>query len=184
VGEERESLSIENGEGERDDDDEDARSVLTIVPHELETVEEEEEQHIEGIDQNHQPDMMEEEVGDNEGEQRRRQVELACSRTPEPIGLGMTHNLLRIEDDEDLPPHSHRQKQPSLPIPISVPAPTAAPTPTLAASTSVIDTPLERLTTFSDQLEFTVELSSSLQAQHVALQSMILVLEEIVVGSP
>jgi hypothetical protein len=88
------------------------------------------------------------------------------------MGLGMTYIPFGIEDDEDLPPHPHRQQQPSPPVP----APTAAPTP--AASTTVIDTLLERLTTLSNQLESAVELSSSLQAQHAAAQCTILVFEE------
>ena len=92
-------------------------------------------------------DREEEEEQDDEeqGEERRRRTELAHSRTPEPIGLGMTRNPLGIKDDEDL-------TQPSLPIPAA--APTAAPA--LTTSISVIDTSLEHLTILSNQLQFTV----------------------------
>ena len=52
---------VEDGEDVRDDADadDDARSMLTVVPHELETVEEEEEQCVEDIERNHQPDRRE-----------------------------------------------------------------------------------------------------------------------------
>ena len=81
--------------GARSDDDDDATSIRTIVPHELERVEEEDEDQI--ARQEQQWDQQEED--EDQEERRRRGVELGRPRMPEPMGLGMTH--LPLEDDED-----------------------------------------------------------------------------------
>jgi hypothetical protein len=70
------------------DDDDDARSIRTIVPHELERVEEEDEDQI--------AKQEEPQDEDEEEERRTRRVELGRPRTPEPMSLGMTH------DEEDI----------------------------------------------------------------------------------
>lgn len=73
-------------EGDEDvHDDDDVRSIATIVPHELERVEEEDEEAA----------ALAEAAEDEE--RRRRREELGRPRTPEPTGMGM-------EDDE----HEHR----------------------------------------------------------------------------
>ena len=134
----------EGGEDEHD------ASVCTIVPHELESVEEGDEEQMAKRQQ--QPRQEEEEEGDEEEEQeetRRRRADLARPRTPEPTGLGMTTHHLTLEDDEE-----PRQQQPS-------------------SSNSTIDQLCERLTTPSNQLESAVESPSSLRAQHIAAQSTI-----------
>ena len=65
------------------------------MPHKLEHIEEEDENQI--ARQEQQRDQQEE---DKDQEERRwRGVELGRPRTPEPMGLGMTH--LPLEDDED-----------------------------------------------------------------------------------
>ena len=138
--------------GARSDDDDDARSVRTIVPHELERVEEEDEDQI--ARQEQQRDQQEED--EDHEERRRRRVELGRPRTPEPMGLGMTH--LPLEDDED----PYRESNPS-------------------RSPSVIDQLFERLTILSNHLESAVKLSGSLQAQHAAAQSTISTLESKVI---
>ena len=123
-----------------------------IVPHKLEHIEEEDEDQI--ARQEQQRDQQEDHEDQEEG--RQRGVELGRPRTPEPMGLGMTH--LPLEDDED----PHRESSPSrLP--------------------SVIDQLFERLTILSNQLESVVELSGSLQAQHAAAQSTISTLESKVI---
>jgi hypothetical protein len=66
-------------------DDDDARCIRTIVPHELERVEEEDEDQI-----------SKQEQQDEDEESRTRRVELGRPRTPEPMSLGMTH------DEEDI----------------------------------------------------------------------------------
>ena len=123
-----------------------------IVPHELERIEEEDEDQI--ARQEQQRDQQEDHKDQEEG--RRRGVELGRPRTPEPMGLGMTH--LPLEDDED----PHRESSP-------------------LRSPSVIDQLFEQLTILSNQLESAVELSGSLQAQHATAQSTISVLESKVI---
>jgi hypothetical protein len=66
-------------------DDDDARCIRTIVPHELERVEEEDEDQI-----------SKQEQQDEDEESRTRRVELGRPRTPEPMSLGMAH------DEEDI----------------------------------------------------------------------------------
>jgi hypothetical protein len=88
------------------------------------------------------------EEGDEEEERRRQRVKLGKPRTPERTSLGMTH-----EDDEE-------PRRWSSPWPYSV-----------------IDQVFERLMKLSSQLESAVELSSTLQAQHAAVQSTIYALE-------
>jgi hypothetical protein len=74
-------------------DDDDARSIRTIVPRGLERVEEEDEHQIARQEQQHHDE-------DNEGEERRRRrVELTRSRTPEPMELGMSH--IPFEEDDE-----------------------------------------------------------------------------------
>jgi hypothetical protein len=87
---------------------------------------------------------------DEEGEEaeRRRRVKLGRPRTPEPIGLGMTH-----EDDEE-------PRRRSSPRPYSV-----------------IDQLFERLAMLSSLLEPAIELSSTLQAQYAAAQNTVSALE-------
>jgi hypothetical protein len=87
---------------------------------------------------------------DEEGEEaeRRRRVKLGRPRTPEPIGLGMTH-----EDDEE-------PRRRSSPRPYSV-----------------IDQLFERFAMLSSLLEPAIELSSTLQAQYAAAQNTVSALE-------
>jgi hypothetical protein len=79
-------------------DDDDARSIRTIVPHELERVEEEDEDQI---------TKQEQQQDEDEEERRARRVELGRPRTPEPMSLGMTHSL----DEEDMVASSSSPKQ-------------------------------------------------------------------------
>lgn len=65
--------------------DDDLRSTCTIVPHESESAKEEDEQ------------QMAKQEDEEEEERRTRRVELGRPRTPEPIGLGMSH----LSEDDD-----------------------------------------------------------------------------------
>jgi len=65
--------------------DDGSRSIRTILPHELEKVEEEDEEQIA---------KQEEE---EEEERRTRRVELGRRRTPKPMGFGMFH----LSDDDN-----------------------------------------------------------------------------------
>ena len=100
----------------------------------------------------------EEQLASEEEEQRHNRDELTRPRTPEPTGLGM--------DDEDDKSRS-RSRSPSPPLRTtsqSVPPP----------STEDINL---RLDTLSSQLESALELSRTLQVQHVAAQNTISFLE-------
>ena len=109
--------------------------------------------------------------GEREGDtqrQKRRVHLVGRPRTPEPMGLGMTHP----SDDEEEDPHHHwhhlrRQRESTSP-----PPPSHAP---------FIDQLLQRSTTLSAQVELAMEVSSSLQTQHAGPLRTIEVLEEKVV---
>ncbi|KAH7882857.1 hypothetical protein F5I97DRAFT_1930483 [Phlebopus sp. FC_14] len=75
-------------------EDDDASSIHTIVPHELERVEEEDEDQL----------IVEEE---EEEDRRRRREELGRPRTPEPTGMGM------VEDDDESPNAKRRPRSSS-----------------------------------------------------------------------
>lgn len=130
----------EHGYGDLSSDDDDTRSIDTVTAHELERVEEEDEQ-----------------LAVEEEERGHRRDELTRPRTPEPTGLGM--------DDEDDKARS-RSRSPS-------PPPQTAPQ---SAPPSSEDINL-RLVALSSQLESALELSRTLQAQHVAAQNTISFLE-------
>lgn len=158
------SLSVRNWRHDQgsDDhymsDDDDARSINTIVPHELERVDEEDEEQL----------AAEEDV-----ERRRRRDELGRPRTPEPTGMGM------VEDEEeqeqrDRQRAAERSRSPS-PSPPPAPPIDAAPVPSSAPS--IPDDLLERMNTLSKQLETALEFSRSLEAQHTMAQSTIHMLE-------
>jgi hypothetical protein len=78
-----------------EDDDDDASSIRTIVPHELERVEEEDEYQLVPEDE-------------DDEDRRRRREELGRPRTPEPTGMGM------VEDEEESPHTKHRHRSPPL----------------------------------------------------------------------
>ena len=108
-------------------------------------------------------------------ERRERRVQLiGRPRTPEPMGLGMTH----LSDGEGEDPHQqhhghqlHRQWDSTS---------TSPPPPSSSLHTLVIDELLQRLTALSAQFESAMEVSSSLQTQHAAAQGTIEVLEKVV----
>jgi TATA-binding protein-associated factor Taf7 len=97
--------------GGEDGDDDDARGVCTIVPHELESVEEEDEEQIARQEQRHEHKRQQEEEGeededeDEDEEGQRRRVELA---RPQPTSLGLTAHHLPLE---------RRRRAPSTPEP-------------------------------------------------------------------
>ncbi|KAF7984938.1 hypothetical protein HWV62_9857 [Athelia sp. TMB] len=88
-----------NGSSKEDDeefaneDDDDARSICTVIPHKLERVEEEDEEQAE-----------QQEADEVDEERRRRRSKLGRPRTPEPTHLGMPHS----EDEEE----QHERSQP------------------------------------------------------------------------
>ncbi|EKM56851.1 uncharacterized protein PHACADRAFT_254197 [Phanerochaete carnosa HHB-10118-sp] len=118
-------------------DDDDARSISTVVPHELERVDEEDEESL---------------AADEEAERRQRQDEMR-PRTPEPTGMGM-------HEDDDEPSTTSSHLRPQSP-----------------ATPAISDELAQRLSMLSNQLESALELSRSLQQQHVTAQTTISLLE-------
>ncbi|KAI0088767.1 hypothetical protein BDY19DRAFT_993606 [Irpex rosettiformis] len=142
---------VDDQADEYSSDDDDTRSISTVVPHELERVDEEDEDQI---------------AAEEEEEERRRRSNEVRPRTPEPTGMGMQ------EDDEDHDPSS-RQSAPTEPE-VSARLHAQSPTATPAA---VPDELAQRLTSLANQLESALELSRSLEAQHSTAQTTISVLE-------
>jgi hypothetical protein len=96
-------------------EEEDARRIATIVPHDLERVKEGvEEQIVKREPCERQLLMLGEDECEDEDEERTRRVELGGSRTPEPTGLGTTylHHLTTNNtdskvDNDDCEPYNH-----------------------------------------------------------------------------
>ncbi|KAF9259932.1 hypothetical protein L218DRAFT_907825 [Marasmius fiardii PR-910] len=174
-----ESHAIEDLHGEfeeHDDDDvDDSHSIGTIVPHELERVEEEDEEESGMVDEDQDEDsrrphvdeldldvtgahMREEEQEEDDEERRRRREELGRPRTPEPTGLGMHvkingHHPETRARSKTLVAHSHQN------------------------TSAIIEELSARLASFTSQLESAVELSKGLQKEHKEAQEVIRGLE-------
>ncbi|KAL1726365.1 hypothetical protein EV714DRAFT_254983 [Schizophyllum commune] len=114
----------DEGEGESMDDDDDARSVATLVPHELERVDEVDEEHLENAE-------------DHRDDEQRRDDNLALGRprTPEPTHLGM------------------RDRQPHQPSPLSNDMSVTASIDDLAARMSDLTAQLESALALSNSLQ-------------------------------
>lgn len=139
-----------------DDDDDDARSIATVTPHELEPVDEVDEEQV---------------AAEEEEERRRRRDELGRPRTPEPTGMGLSE----YEDDQEHDQDRYRKRAvPDLRARSRSPQPPAAP--------AIPDELTERLNALAKQLEMALELSRSLEAQHASAQSTISALEAKVVS--
>ncbi|KAL1941564.1 hypothetical protein VTO73DRAFT_7003 [Trametes versicolor] len=139
-----------------DDDDDDARSIATVTPHELEPVDEVDEEQV---------------AAEEEEERRRRRDELGRPRTPEPTGMGLSE----YEDDQEHDQDRYRKRPVAdLRARSRSPQPTAAP--------AIPDELTERLNALAKQLEMALELSRSLEAQHASAQSTISALEAKVVS--
>ncbi|KAJ7594070.1 hypothetical protein C8J56DRAFT_427278 [Mycena floridula] len=154
-----------------EEDMDDSMSISTVVPHQLERVDEVDEDGDSGALFNGIQDEPEEELSGEESmekeqeaeqdERRRRHDELGRPRTPEPgMGLGDRYDS-RMRSKTLTAKHS----------PIS---PSHL---TNGISVSVIDDLTARLATLSSQLESALELSSTLQAQHTSAQVTISTLE-------
>jgi hypothetical protein len=142
------------GDGEMDSDD-DARSIHTIIPHELERVDEEDEDQLAADEE-------------EEEDRRRRREELGRPRTPEPTGM-----MITMTDDDFASP----RRSPSPPHPEMTMEGMKEVTRRSKAGLSIVDELTHRLATLTDQLESALELSSTLQAQHAVAQGTISQLE-------
>jgi hypothetical protein len=130
------------GGGEDGEDTDDGRTIRTIVPLELERVEEEDR-----LARRRRREERREQPEEEQDERKRRRV----LRTPEPVGLGMTH-----EDDKKLVDAQVHDR-----IPLSTGSSRCS-----------------RRFRVSSSQQF--EQSGALQAQHAAAQSTIFALKELV----
>jgi hypothetical protein len=122
-----------------------------IVPHELERVDEVDEEQL-------TKQEWEEEQRQQQWRRRVWRAELGQPRTPEPMGLGMTHHHnASLDEDNVSSVHSTNDL--------------------LSQNPSIFDHLFQRLNTLSTKFESVVKLSSTLQVQHEAAQSTILALE-------
>ncbi|KAG6898480.1 hypothetical protein C0993_006583 [Termitomyces sp. T159_Od127] len=165
-------------------DDSDVRSIRTIVPHELERVDEEDEEQLAAEAYNETQSASEEEherdehdrqiqlereaqheqaVLEDEEERRRRNDELGRPRTPEPTNLG-------FRNGDAFSSHLSTSKMAAAPRRTSPSSPLSK----VAASSSCNDEALDRVL---QQLGSLLALTSSLEAQHAAAQSTISALE-------
>ncbi|KAF8881790.1 hypothetical protein BD779DRAFT_1473265 [Infundibulicybe gibba] len=170
----RGGFDLEDEDSDRDlggvDDDDDARSVNTIVPHELERVEEEDEEQIASAEaeeekfHSRQREEPDEEDPDSEAEEERRQRrdELGRPRTPEPNHMGMR--------DDDYEPR-HRSSTLLAPRRHSASSP---------LSTMSAEHVLERVDQMSDKIDTVVARHNADQPTILALTTKIEELEAIV----
>jgi hypothetical protein len=137
-------------EQENDDIDDDARSIHTIIPHELERVIEEDEDQIRA-----------------EEDQRWRREELGRPRTPERPGWDSPKMITTCAHHRDHGhghdhEHVHRseQRSPSLPS-------------HQLQESAIIDELSRRLAVLTDRIESVLESDSHLQAEHAVARSAI-----------
>ncbi|PFH47881.1 hypothetical protein AMATHDRAFT_114022, partial [Amanita thiersii Skay4041] len=148
---------------ELEDYDDDARSIATIVPHELEPVDEEDEEN-EALE--HETQQLSEEAElqvqdlETDEEKHRRREELGRPRTPEPTNLGMGATI--HEQVQTSPTHSLGQPLPSV-------------TSQIDERTREIS---DQVTALSEQVQAILAVKSSLEAQHLAAQATIQALEK------
>ncbi|KAJ7603989.1 hypothetical protein DFH06DRAFT_1487894 [Mycena polygramma] len=167
-------FELDDDEGEMDDDD-DARSVSTVMPHSLERVEEEDEEEESVVDEDHDDEKKDEHESfrssspeqdvfqDHDEDRAQRRAELGRPRTPEPTNMGMSRNIARSTPRSPLGPSFE---------------PTATSSAPASPPNSTINELTNRLTQLSSQLESALVMSSTLQAQHAAAQTTIVALED------
>lgn len=138
---------LERGRRGQDDD---ASSIRTITPHELERVEEEDE-------------SEEQDENEEDRERARRREELGRPRTPEPSGMGMDEDELVHSRAPDTEPSTSRPRPRS---------------PSPQPSHPALDELSARLVALSGRIDSAVEVNHSLAAQHAAAQGTIVALQD------
>jgi len=181
------SLEEEEDEHLESDDEDDVRSVGTVVPHELERVDEEDEEALAEDENNEkeyhrrqQRDKMAKEESDgdesDEGEletedrQRRREEDLGVGRprTPEPSRFGLGDTSRKVLSSSSLPLAHASPPAAAEPSNSNL---TQTPTP----SDDVLHSQVEKL---SQQVSAVLAFTTTLEAQHEMAQGTIRVLEE------
>lgn len=151
----RQRSHMDDHSDEYSSDDDDVRSISTIVPHELERVEEEDE----------------EQLAAEEEEERRRRRDEVRPRTPEPTGMGMSEDDDEHDAVSSRPPaasaSSHlRPKSPSSSIPDEL-------TQRLNALTSQLESALELSRTLQQQHSTAQSTISQLESKVASLESLV-----------
>ncbi|KAI6021229.1 hypothetical protein EDC04DRAFT_2901297 [Pisolithus marmoratus] len=142
---------LRNGRYRSEDDD--TSSIHTIVPHELERVDEEDEDQL----------VIEEE---EEEDRRRRREELGRPRTPEPTGMGM---------DDDESPNTKRRHRP-----LGTPSHDSVALDELAGRLSTLSERIDSAVEFNNSLQTQ---HAAAQTTISLLQSKIATLEEMVLAT-
>lgn len=143
-------MNVDLERGRRGQDDEDASSIRTITPHELERVEEEDE-------------SEEQDESEEDRERAQRREELGRPRTPEPSGMGMDEDEVVHARASDAEPSTSRPRPRS---------------PSPQPSHPALDELSARLVALSGRIDSAVEVNHSLAAQHAAAQGTITVLQD------
>lgn len=161
--------SEDEGELGHGDDDDDSRSINTVVPHELERVDEEDEEQLAEEERRHREHEEAEREAEHEALERERQhtdlETMGRPRTPEPIRMG-----LRDSDAYDL-----RNRSTSSLLNARR-GPGSSPLSKIAAGPTTNDV-YEQVMQLSIQVNAVMALTSTLEAQHTAAQSTIQALE-------
>lgn len=163
--------SEDEGESGHGDDDDDARSINTVVPHELERVDEEDEEQLAEEERRHREHEEAEREEEHEALERERQhtdlESMGRPRTPEPIRMG-----LRDGNAYDL---INRSSSSLLNAPRRGPG--SSPLSKIAAAGPTTNDVYEQVMQLSIQVNAVMALTSTLEAQHTAAQSTIQALE-------
>ena len=146
-----------------EDSDDDAHSISTVVPHELERVEEEDEDQLAEEERRGREDHLLEgekqeeedllEMEEEERERRRDDFGLGRARTPEPSRMGLDYSSLLSS------------------------APRRAITPPLSQQISSSEDVYDQVQKLSKQVTTVMALTTTLEAQHSAAQTTIQALE-------
>lgn len=166
----RGGFDMEEDDDERDtsddDSDDDAQSISTVMPHELERVEEEDEDqlaeeerrgredHLLEGEKQEEEDLLESESEEEERERRRQDLGLGRPRTPEPSRMGLDYPSLLN----------------SVPRRVSI-------TPPLTQQISSSEDVYDQVQKLSKQVTTVMALTTTLEAQHSAAQTTIQALE-------
>ncbi|KAJ7471184.1 hypothetical protein B0H11DRAFT_1374053 [Mycena galericulata] len=165
----------ESEEEEGADDDDDARSVMTVIPHELERVEEEQEEELEEVslqdpESEAPPSAQQDADALREEQEREENFTRQRAQTPEPILEELSSDL-----NPSAPRSPPRTVQEIAEATVESQTDTAQSQSATAVSLEELSA---RLALLAAQLEAALEASSALQAQHASAQATIVALEE------
>jgi hypothetical protein len=160
----------DEGEPGHGDDDDDSRSINTVVPHELERVDEEDEEQLAEEERRHRDHEEAEREEEHEALERERQhtdlESMGRPRTPEPIRMGLCDgNAYDLRNRSTSSLLNARR------------GPRSSPLSKIAAAEPTTNDVYEQVMQLSIQVNAVMALTSTLEAQHTAAQSTIQALE-------